>query len=218
MLFCKSTQNLISTVFADRQVFTPQKILFSRKFYRTCNFWLTIRSYAQPDSHELSFRMISTQQYNQAVKEYTQPVFRFLQKSLKDQQAVDDLVQDCYLKLWQNRDKVDPEKIKSWLFSVAYHAMIDYLNECSRKVQLTAEAQMPPVFQSTQFDTKAVIDRVLNELPPLQKSILLLRDLEGYDYREIGEILELNESQVKVYLFRARQRVKEYIKQLSHVL
>jgi RNA polymerase sigma-70 factor (ECF subfamily) len=162
--------------------------------------------------------MISTQQYNQAVKEYTQPVFRFLQKSLKDQQAVDDLVQDCYLKLWQNRDKVDPEKIKSWLFSVAYHAMIDYLNECSRKVQLTAEAQMPPVFQSTQFDTKAVIDRVLNELPPLQKSILLLRDLEGYDYREIGEILELNESQVKVYLFRARQRVKEYIKQLSHVL
>lgn len=162
--------------------------------------------------------MISTQEYNQAVKEYTQRIFRFLYKSLKDPEAVNDLVQDCYLKLWQNRDKVSPPKIKSWLFSVAYHAMLDYLAECSRKVPLDAETQVIQVFQNSQFDTQAVIERALAELPPLQKSIILLRDMEGYEYREIGEILSLNESQVKVYLFRARQKVKDFIKELAHVL
>ncbi|MCU0355325.1 MAG: RNA polymerase sigma factor [Cytophagales bacterium] len=162
--------------------------------------------------------MISTQEYNQAVKEHTRSVFRFLYKSVRDEEAVNDLVQDCYLKLWQNRDKVNPAKIKPWLFSVAHHAMIDYLSARARQVRLAAEVQMSPVFQNTRFDTKAVVERALGELPPLQKSIILLRDLEGYSYQEIGEILELNEAQVKVYLFRARQKVKDFIKNLAHVI
>lgn len=162
--------------------------------------------------------MISTQEYNQAVKEYTKSIFRFLYKSLKDREAVNDLVQDCYLKLWQNRDKVNPLRIKPWLFSVAHRAMLDYLELCARKVKLEPDVQTRHVFQDTRFDTQAVLEKVLGELPPVQKSVILLRDLEGYEYREIGEILALSESQVKVYLFRARRKVKEYIKELAHVI
>ena len=162
--------------------------------------------------------MISAQEYKLAVKEYTRNIFRFLFKSLKDEEAVNDLVQDCYLKLWQNRDKIDPCKIKPWLFSVAHHAMLNYLKKESRNIQLDEHHPVPKVYQKHEFDTKAILERVLNELPPLQKSILLLRDLEGYEYKEIGEILEINESQVKVYLFRARQRVKDSIKELANVL
>jgi RNA polymerase sigma factor (sigma-70 family) len=174
----------------------------------------------RPDSQDgpSNFGMISVEEYNQAVKEYTRSIFRFLYKSLKDEDAANDIVQDCYLKLWQNRDKINPQKIKSWLFSVAHHAMLNYLNATSRKVKLDENCQTPPVFQNNEFDTKAVLERALSELSPLQKSILLLRDLEGHDYKEIGEILELNEAQVKVYLFRARQKVKNYIKELTNVL
>ena len=68
--------------------------------------------------------MISFEKYNEAVREYTKNIFRFLYKSLKDEDAANDLLQDCYLKLWQNRNKIDPAKIKSWLFSVAHNAMI----------------------------------------------------------------------------------------------
>ncbi len=162
--------------------------------------------------------MISVQDYNNAVKEHTRSIFRFLYKSLRDREATNDLVQDCYLKLWQNREKINPEKIKPWLFSVAHNAMLDYLTSSSRKVQLDEDFQAPPVFQKNDFDAKAILERTLNELPPLQKSILLLRDMEGYEYREIGEILGLTEAQVKVYLFRARQKVKDYIKELAHVI
>lgn len=162
--------------------------------------------------------MISAEKYKEAVKEYTKNIFRFLYKSLKDEEAVNDLVQDCFMKLWQHRDRIDPQKIKSWLFSVAHHAMINYIKTSSRSVQLDESCRVPKVFQHHDFDTKAILERVLNELPPLHKSIILLRDLEGYEYKEIGEILELNESQVKVYLFRARQKVKECIKELTNVL
>jgi RNA polymerase sigma-70 factor (ECF subfamily) len=162
--------------------------------------------------------MISVQEYNHAVKEYTNRIFRFLYKALKDEEAVNDIVQDCYLKLWQNRDKVNPQKIKSWLFSVAHHAMFNYVSANSRKTKLDEGVRTPHVFQQNEFDTKAILERILNELPPLQKSIILLRDLEGYEYKEIGEILQLTEIQVKVYLFRARQKVKNTIKELANVL
>jgi RNA polymerase sigma-70 factor (ECF subfamily) len=71
---------------------------------------------------------------------------------------------------------------------------------------------------SPEPDLKEIVEKSLLELPPLQRSIILLRDYEGYNYKEIGDILELSEPQVKVYLFRARQRIKNSIKTLSAVL
>ena len=62
---------------------------------------------------------------------------------------------------------------------------------------------------------KELIDKGLARLPEQQRSIILLRDLEGYNYKEIGEILDLSESQVKVYLFRARKKMKDMLKDLT---
>jgi RNA polymerase sigma factor (sigma-70 family) len=162
--------------------------------------------------------MISDQDYKQAVQEYTKNIFRFLYKSLRDEEAVNDIVQDCFLKLWQHRTEVDARKVKAWLFSVANNAMLNYLKAASRKTILKDDFNLPPVYQQHNFDAKKILERVLDELPAVQKSIILLRDLEGYEYREIGEILELSETQVKVYLFRGRQKVKMAIRQLNYVL
>lgn len=162
--------------------------------------------------------MISDQDYKLAIQAYTKNIFRFLYKSLRDEEAVNDLVQDCFLKLWQNREKVDPQKIKSWLFAVANNAMLNYLKVAARNTPLKDDASIAPVYQRHNFDTKKILAQLLDELPPIQKSIILLRDLEGYEYREIGEILELSETQVKVYLFRGRQKVKNAIRQLNYVV
>ncbi len=74
---------------------------------------------------------------------------------------------------------------------------------------------MNPVSESHRFEVKEILEKCLEVLPHVQRSILLLRDLEGYDYKEIGEILDLTESQVKVYLFRARQKLKDNLKDLT---
>lgn len=162
--------------------------------------------------------MISVKEYNAAVREYTKNVFRFLMKSLKDEDATKDILQDCFLKLWENRQSINPKKIKSWLFSVAHNTMINYMKIESRKTPLVDSENRQVVFQKHQFDLKAVIDHELNKLPVLQKSIILLRDLEGYQYKEIATILGIPESQVKVYLFRARVKIKNSIKSLINVI
>lgn len=162
--------------------------------------------------------MISEPEYNDAVRNFARNIFRFVFKNLRDKEASDDVVQDCYLKLWQNRSGVQKEKVKSWLFSVAHHAMINYAKAEARKTGLESASSTLMTAVRPEFDLKEILERSLQELPPLQRSTILLRDYEGYNYKEIGEILNLGESQVKVYLFRARQKIKDSIKTLSAVL
>ena len=66
-------------------------------------------------------------------------------------------------------------------------------------------------------DTTELINKSLEMLNNEQKSIVILRDIEGYDYKQIGEILDLKESQVKVYLFRARQKLRDSITELERL-
>ena len=68
------------------------------------------------------------------------------------------------------------------------------------------------------FESNQVVDRAVSILPPIQKSIILLRDLEGYSYKEIGDMLQLSDSQVKVYLFRARKKIKNQLKGLIELV
>lgn len=68
------------------------------------------------------------------------------------------------------------------------------------------------------FESGQLVDRAVSILPPVQRSIILLRDLEGYTYEEIGEILTLSPSQVKVYLFRARNKIKKQLKGLKELV
>jgi RNA polymerase sigma-70 factor (ECF subfamily) len=68
------------------------------------------------------------------------------------------------------------------------------------------------------FDLQTILHEALDKLPVIQKTVVLLRDYEGYNYAEIAEITALNESQVKVYIFRARQTLKSYLKQIDLVV
>jgi RNA polymerase sigma-70 factor (ECF subfamily) len=67
-------------------------------------------------------------------------------------------------------------------------------------------------------DLKEVLNEAVNQLPEIQRSVLLLRDYEGYSYKEIGEITDLNESQVKVYIYRARIFMKNYLVSIDKVI
>ncbi len=162
--------------------------------------------------------MINTEGYNEAVKKYYSNLYRYLTKFIWDKHIVKDLIQDCYLKLWQHKDRVDSLKIKSWLFTTAHNAMIDYVNKNKRSMVVTQAIFEDIPTQPQTKELKEIIDKTLDLLPELQRSILLLRDLEGYEYKEIGEMLALSESQVKVYLFRARKKIKDKLKDLSLVL
>lgn len=152
-------------------------------------------------------------EYNIVVKEQSGNLFGYAIRFLRNEEDAKDIVQDVFEKLWLNRSKVEFTKSKSWMFTTAHNAMINF---STRKGRMKLSDEMTEFdsgkSQSNLFESNQVVERAVSILPPIQKSVILLRDLEDYSYKEIGDILELSDSQVKVYLFRARKKIKKQLK------
>ena len=146
--------------------------------------------------------------YNDCVDNFADGVYRFIVKNIRHTEDAQDIVQSAFEKLWVNREQVVTEKAKSYLFTVAYHQMIDHIRK-SNKMPLSEDTFIPhqPINQE-QAELKQLLMRAVNQLNPTQKSLVLLKDYEGYSYQEIAEIMNLSDSQVKVYLHRARLILK----------
>ncbi len=147
-------------------------------------------------------------EYNDCVDNFADGVYRFIVKNIRHTEDAQDIVQSAFEKLWVNRAQVLPEKAKSYLFTVAYHQMIDHIRK-TNKMPLAEETSIPhQTINQAQAELKQVLMRAVNQLNPTQKSLVLLKDYEGYSYQEIAEIMNLSDSQVKVYLHRARLILK----------
>lgn len=127
-----------------------------------------------------------------------------------------DLVQDAFERVWIKKETIQAEKVKSYLFRTVFNKFLD--GKKRNKVVSMEEYHSEPVFHQEISDLKEVLNMALATLPAIQKSAILLRDYEGYNYDEIGEILELNPSQVKVYIYRARKQLQKYIGKLERVI
>ena len=161
---------------------------------------------------------MTEKEYNQCVNLYADNVYRFILKNLVHDADAQDVVQGAFEKMWVNRQQVDNERCKSYLFTVAYHQMIDHIRK-NKRISLREEfKEEVKITNRQQHDTKKVLQEALNKLSDIQKSLVMLKDYEGYNYQEIGEITGLNESQVKVYLHRARLILREYIVRPENVL
>ena len=157
-------------------------------------------------------------EYNQCVNLYADNVYRFIFKSLGHSADAEDVVQVAFEKMWINRQQVDFSRCKSYLFTVAYHQMIDQIRK-NKRISLREDfREEAKVTNSYQNDTKRLLNEALSKLNDVQKSLVLLKDYEGYSYQEIGAITGLNESQVKVYLHRARLILREYLVKPENVL
>jgi RNA polymerase sigma factor (sigma-70 family) len=156
-------------------------------------------------------------EYNKSVDLFSDNVYRFILKNAKDEALAQDVVQDSYEKLWLNYKNVQFEKVKSYLFTTAYRTMIDHFRR-SKKIINTQDYDYNKHFHSEQYsDIGEILQQAVNQLPEDQKAAILLRDYEGYSYKEIAEITGLNESQVKVYIYRARVFLKNYIVKVENV-
>lgn len=161
---------------------------------------------------------MTVKEYNNCVDQYADAVYRFIKKNVRDEDKAKDIVQDTFEKIWLRVTDIDAEKSKSYLFTAAYHTMIDAIRREKNQVEMQEEHEELLTTHNTFSDLKKVIDRALAKLSEIQRSVIMLRDYEGYSYEEIGEITGLNESQVKVYIYRARLSMKEYIVSLENVM
>jgi RNA polymerase sigma factor (sigma-70 family) len=161
---------------------------------------------------------MTEEDYNNCVKLYSDGLYRFMLKSCRQIEDARDLVQSSFEKLWEHRAEVNALKSKSYLFTIGYHKMID-LNRKNNRIEFRESL---PERQETASRAsprlKEVLEKALNRLNERQRSLVLLKDYEGYSYEEIAEITGLNITQVKVNLHRARLILKEWLVSVENVL
>lgn len=161
---------------------------------------------------------MSTAEFNKCVELFADRIFRFILKNLREEDDAKDVVQNTFEILWKNHEKIEFEKAKSYLFTVSYHNMIDGIRKTKRITRMEERHNLISDDERHYLGTKDILDEALSRLPDIQKTVVMLRDYEGYDYEEIGKITGLNESQVKVYIFRARQALKNYLISVEKVV
>ena len=161
---------------------------------------------------------MTDKEYNKCVNDYADNVYRFILKNLRHEADAQDIVQGAFEKLWINRIQVDNVRCKSYLFTIAYNLMIDHIRKVKR-ISLKEEFNETALISNVEHDNaKKILEQALNKINAIQKSLVLLKDYEGYSYQEIGVITNLSESQVKVYLHRARIILKQYLVHPQNVL
>lgn len=161
---------------------------------------------------------MTVDEYNKCVDLYSDNIYRFLLKNAKDKDIAKDLVQDTYEKLWMKVSEINFLKSKSYLFSIAYHSFIDLCRK-NKFRGLFDEAGFTENYHSEQYsDLNEVLHNALELLPDVQRSVVMLRDYEGYSYDEISQITGLSSAQVKVYIFRGRMFLKNYIGKLEMII
>ncbi len=163
---------------------------------------------------------MTQKEYNRSVDAFSDGIYRFILRNIGDSFRAKDIVQDSFEKLWLNREAVAYDKAKSYLFTTAYHTMIDGIRAEKRARKYREERfYTKDGSDDKQYsDLAEILEEAVDKLPEIQRSVIMLRDYEGYAYKEIGEITGLNESQVKVYIYRARVFLKNYIGTLETII
>ena len=157
-------------------------------------------------------------EYNNSVDHFSDDVFRFIFKSCKNKELSEDVVQESYLILWEHVREISFPKAKAFLFTTAYRKMIDVFRREKRNGDIETASLQQHHYEHEAPDLQQILNAALERLPEIQRTVILLRDYEAYSYKEIADITGLNESQVKVYIFRARYFMKEYIRKPDLVI
>ena len=162
---------------------------------------------------------MTASEYNKCVDLHSHAIFRFAIKKLRNTDDAKEIVQISFEKLWMKHQVVAFDTAKSYLFTTAYHSMVDGWRSQKTTTGLEYASNTVEAESNDEYTgTMEVIEKALQRISDIQRTVILLRDYEGYSYDEIGEITGLNASQVKINIFRGRQALKEIIGNPSNLI
>lgn len=157
-------------------------------------------------------RQLTTQENNKGVDAWADDAYRFALACCADSKSCKDAVQEAFARLWEKRTEVQFEKGKPYLLSMVHNQLVSMLRyqKVRTGTELSAEEVVEP---NDSFDLRDAIQKAMATLPTIQRECLRLRDVEGYAYKEIANILNISDQQVQVYIFRARVALKRQLKE-----
>ena len=135
----------------------------------------------------------------------------------------EDIVQDTLMKVWNRRERWDEiDSIEAFCMTICRNLALDRMRKMDNhnssledNLHETPSATRNPYEEMNQKDRIQLVRRLVDSLPEKQRTCMQLRDFEGKSYKEVAEILQISEDQVKVNIFRARQTIKQRFKELD---
>jgi len=150
-------------------------------------------------------------------------LFRFAFRLLGSSEEAKDVVQEVLIKVWNGREQMaEVQNMEAWCMRITKNLSLDRLRSKQRRatdsiaegLEVKQESLTP--HENTELnESMQRINQLIAALPEKQRQVIHLRDIEGYSYQEICEMLELDMSQVKVSLFRARNAVREKLLKIN---
>lgn len=152
--------------------------------------------------------------YRQWVADYQDQAWSLARYLLKDPSEAEDATQEAFIKLWNHRDSIDPERVKPWLMKVTRNTCLDRLRRRKPETELTevhSVEEHGPLAGAEQGELGQWLQRAIGGLREPYRSLVVLRDIQQHSYDEVANATELSLSQVKVYLHRARKQLREQL-------
>jgi RNA polymerase sigma-70 factor, ECF subfamily len=177
-----------------------------------------MHDYAEEPDVELSDdRSVPVWRYKLVAVQHHRNVYRFACSLLKDEAEAEDATQEAFVKFWQQGR--DVRKPREWLLRVVYNACLDRLRKSGRFVDADPEVfeqqsdHRDPAWHYGQSELAGQLKRLVDKLPEPQRSLIMLFDVQGLTGDECAQVLGINTNQVKVYLHRARKRLRSQLEQ-----
>ncbi|MEM8559520.1 MAG: RNA polymerase sigma factor [Bacteroidota bacterium] len=150
---------------------------------------------------------------------YKGPVYGFCAKLLLDREAAQDVMQETFLRIYENRDRLlNTGAFKSWAFTIARNQCLNHLRTRGRTTPFPQHAPEPPapdrdtpfrhLLKSEQID---LVNRFLGELSPEYREVIVLREYQNLSYEEIAAVTRNTVSSVKSRLFKARRKLGAFL-------
>ena len=160
---------------------------------------------------------MSPTEFQQQVLPLKNQLFRFAWSYLGNEADAKDVVQDVMLKVWEQQKRVEIRNLEAWCMKLTRNHALDKLKRKGRNYLPIAEQydlhseEADPLKQTEELEFVGRLRQAMEQLPEAQREAIQLRDVEGYSYQEIAELLQLELNHVKVLLHRARKKVKEQL-------
>ncbi len=150
----------------------------------------------------------------------SEKMYRFALSILKERESAHDVVQECLVKIWKNRSKLSEiQSLEAWAMRITRNQCYDWV-KTNRYTVLSEHESNTPNNDQTDYelilkDQSMWLEKVLQALPTKQREVYHLREVEELPYQDIAEVLALSLSEVKVYLHRARTKIRASIERIE---
>jgi RNA polymerase sigma-70 factor, ECF subfamily len=158
--------------------------------------------------------------FNSIIENYSEYVYNMIYYTILDEEDAKDLTQEVFYKIWKGLDNFRNESsLKTWIFRITQNHLKNYLKSKKIKKILSLEflfEEKNRDFESKDYYLSERIESLLSRLPEDYRRVLVLFYIDGFNIKEISEILGTKEGTIKSKLHRAREKLKSLIMRFGY--